>query len=139
MPSSKSDIESNTYDAPPQPPRTSVPELLLADDQHAVRRLIKLMLKPLDCSICEAVDGADALEQFLAEPERFRAALLDVRMPELSGIEVMETLLAIRPELPIFLVTGSPDHLPDQVPPQVKVILKPFEGAELREQIRRAL
>jgi CheY-like chemotaxis protein len=65
--------------------------ILLADDEPAVRRLVRTILETaLDHPILEAADGAQALA--LARAERPAVAILDVQMPGLTGFEVCRAL-----------------------------------------------
>jgi CheY-like chemotaxis protein len=114
--------------------------LLVADDEPAIRRLLSNLLRPLDCTVHLAVDGSDAIEQFLEEPNRFCAALLDVCMPNGSGLDALDALRAVRPEMPVFLITGTPERVPqDRLSSGVHVIPKPFEVDVLVGQIESAL
>jgi CheY-like chemotaxis protein len=53
--------------------------------------------------------GAEALAAFAAHPERFDAVLTDERMPGMSGTELVRALQALRPGIPILLLTGYTD------------------------------
>ena len=79
--------------------------VLIADDHEAVRReLHRLFRAHRDFTICgEAADGADALSKAqLISPD---LVILDLAMPEMSGLEVAAALQYILPEVPIFLLT----------------------------------
>jgi len=84
--------------------------ILIADDQPHVRALLRMILTPTHTSI-EAGDGDSAL-QLLAE-HRPPVAILDVSMPQLSGIEVCRQLRADprTAETGVIIVTanGAPD------------------------------
>jgi CheY-like chemotaxis protein len=57
--------------------------------------------------VVAASDGRTAIE--LASQYRFDVVISDVRMPDIGGMELLERLRAEDPELPVLLVTGSPD------------------------------
>jgi len=63
--------------------------------------LATLCYEPAGFSRVEA-----ALQEFLTDPQRFDAALLDQVMPGMSGIELARRLGQARPELPVILVSG---------------------------------
>jgi DNA-binding NtrC family response regulator len=65
----------------------------------------------------------------------------DYRMPELSGLELANHVHAIRPDLPVILVTGHAEGLPtSSVPPGIyAVIRKPFRLSELIQCVQRCL
>ena len=71
-----------------------------------------------------------ALAAFRAEPERFDLVLADEVMPEMTGTELAAALRAIRPELPVLLMTGRADRpvVPGHAP-----------GASIREVLRKPL
>jgi len=64
--------------------------LLIADDEPAILDLVRFTLEDPQVRIVEASDGATALE--LAQQARPDVALLDVKMPRLSGLEVCRRL-----------------------------------------------
>lgn len=65
-------------------------KLLIADDEQGVRRLVRMTLESESYEIVEARDGAEALA--LAREHKPELMFLDVMMPEMSGVEVCETL-----------------------------------------------
>jgi two-component system phosphate regulon response regulator PhoB len=67
--------------------------LLIADDEPAILDLVRFTLEDPQVRIVEASDGATALE--LAQQARPDVALLDVKMPRLSGLDVCRRLRAL--------------------------------------------
>ncbi|MFK7958545.1 MAG: response regulator [Lysobacterales bacterium] len=59
--------------------------ILIADDNEINREFLKAALSDPASTICEAVNGRDALNQFRSQP--FDLILMDIRMPEMDGIE----------------------------------------------------
>ena len=81
------------------------PRVLVADDDDGLRQLLRFILVD-DFEVVTAGDGAEALEALHAEP--FDAAVLDVMMPRMSGLQVTA---AVRDDehlrrLPIILLTA---------------------------------
>jgi signal transduction histidine kinase/DNA-binding NarL/FixJ family response regulator len=64
--------------------------ILLVDDNTVNRQVLKLFLKPFALTICEAVNGQDALEALRRAP--FDLVLLDVHMPVMDGCETIMTI-----------------------------------------------
>ena len=84
--------------------------VLIADDQMLIRQGIRglLELTPQVKVVGEAEDGDDALKKIEAlQPE---IALLDVRMPRKTGIEVVKALRAAKNETPVILLTTFDDE-----------------------------
>ncbi|MGH9733940.1 MAG: response regulator transcription factor [Candidatus Acidiferrales bacterium] len=89
-----------------QPVRRSLmfKSILIADDQEGVRKVLRSALESAGFVVCaEAVDGLDALEK----ANRFSPDLivLDLRMPNMSGIEASSALRNRFPTTPIVLLT----------------------------------
>lgn len=80
--------------------------LLLADDDQPIRRTLSMLLRRRGHDVLEASDGQQAIQLFKAEPERIRAAILDITMPEKSGIEVLHEIRLAKPDLPVLLISG---------------------------------
>ena len=82
--------------------------LLIVDDDAINRAILENIFAPF-YPIDEAEDGDEGLEKILARPERFCAVLLDVVMPRMSGLAVLERLKAesLTERLPVFLITAE--------------------------------
>lgn len=63
--------------------------VLIADDNHVNRLVLKTFLDPYNVPYVEAVNGIEALEKL--EQHDFDLVLLDINMPDISGIEVLHT------------------------------------------------
>jgi response regulator NasT len=82
--------------------------LLVADDEDAVRNAIVRMSESLGHQVvAQASDGREAVA--MVEEAKPDLVLLDIRMPELSGLEAARSILDIRP-VPIVIVTGHTDQ-----------------------------
>lgn len=81
--------------------------LLLVDDQPELRRLLRRCLARVGHQIAEASNARTALE--LARCTRFDLVISDVRMPDMTGIELLQALSELDPDLPVVLVSGSFD------------------------------
>jgi DNA-binding NtrC family response regulator len=104
--------------------------LLLVDDDPSLRRSLRRILEPRGTSVIEAADG----EQALRVIERDEAQLLDVvladlKMPVVSGSELIAVLMECRPALPVVAMSAAVDLPPDLLP--VPFLRKPFEPEEL--------
>ena len=82
-------------------------KILIIDDEKLIRLLLREILQSKGFSIIEASSGRDALEIF--PKERPDSVLLDLKMPDMDGIETMRKLKKIDPEIPIIIVTAYGD------------------------------
>jgi len=83
--------------------------VLLVDDQELFRRGISMVLglEP-DIDIVEAADGDDAMVKVAAAPPD--VALLDIRMPGLSGVELCGAIRAVSPSTGVIMLTSSEEE-----------------------------
>lgn len=82
------------------------PYVLIADDDPLVLRSITFVLQRAGFPVRAVTDGAAALEMIRTQPPA--VALLDVMMPEMSGLEVCRTVKddPVTRHIPVFLVTA---------------------------------
>ena len=82
-------------------------KILLVDDEAGIRQLLRLTLEMDGFQVFEAGDGPQAIETYQKEmPE---LALLDVKLPGMSGIEVLERLRKINSDVEVIMITGHGD------------------------------
>jgi FixJ family two-component response regulator len=112
----------------------------VVDDDDAVRDSLHWLLEASRYRVI----GYDSAEKFLAEydPAAIAVAILDVRMPGMSGLELQEALLARKAALPIIFITGHGD-VPMAVTTMKKgavdFIEKPFDQTALKALVERML
>jgi two-component system KDP operon response regulator KdpE len=113
--------------------------VLAVDDEAGILRLIKLELAEQGFRVITAADGEEALK--VAEEQRPDIVLLDVMMPEMTGLEAMRRLRE-QTNAPIILVTAR-DSDRDKVSGLEQgaddYIVKPFSPEELGARIRAVL
>ena len=80
--------------------------ILVVDDEQSVLTSLENILSRLDYKVVTTNKAKDALNIFLSSPESFQCVLTDQTMPDLTGAELSEALLKVRPDLPIVLCTG---------------------------------
>lgn len=79
-------------------------DILLVDDEIAIRKTLGEILSFEGYKIHEAVDGEEALKLF--KEKKFDAVLCDIKMPKMDGIEFLEKATEISPEVPIVMISG---------------------------------
>jgi two-component system, OmpR family, KDP operon response regulator KdpE len=115
------------------------PLVLVVDDEPGILRLIDLVLSNDGFRVISAENGLEALS--LADQRRPDLVILDIKMPEMSGMEVMRRIRE-RIRMPVILLTG-------QTQDENKVlglesgaddyIVKPFNPSELSARVRAVL
>ncbi|WP_221030881.1 ATP-binding protein [Actomonas aquatica] len=89
-----------------EPVADDEPLILVIDDEHIAAHTVARMLKRLGAVPDVHENPLEALAKFHAAPQRYRAVLCDLSMPERSGLEVLREIRATRPDLPTLLMTG---------------------------------
>jgi DNA-binding NtrC family response regulator len=83
--------------------------IMVVDDEEGVRNLLQRTLEGAGYSVVTAANGQEALET-MSEPElKIGVALLDIKMPGLSGIEVLRQITIERPLICVIMVTAMVD------------------------------
>jgi CheY-like chemotaxis protein len=86
-------------------------KVLVADDHEPIRAALKrLLTQQFDCTIIEAADGLEALDAVSRYDPTF--ALIDVDMPYVSGLEVLQSLRAspLYAAMPVTIISGQNDE-----------------------------
>ncbi len=78
--------------------------ILVVDDERSIRRTLREILEYEGYTVEEAVDGEEALKKL--REGRYDLVLLDIKMPRRDGMEVLRTLAAEQPELPVVMISG---------------------------------
>ncbi len=86
-----------------------MPKILVIEDEATIRRvLIKILTEENDTyEVEEAEDGLVGIEKI--KKEDYDLVLCDIKMPKMDGIEVLEAMKKIKPEIPIVMISGHGD------------------------------
>jgi two-component system KDP operon response regulator KdpE len=115
------------------------PKILVVDDEPQIRRLLKTSLVPQKFDVVEASTAGLALKQLALET--FDLVVLDLGLPDRSGIEVIEEIRAMS-QVPIIVLSVRSDEAGKVRALELGAddyITKPFGMAELVTRIRVAL
>ena len=121
---------------------TSTIDVLIVEDDADTRASVRLLLEMEGFACEEAEDGPSGIE--LARQLLPRIVLLDVMLPELNGLQVLEQLRADERtrDMRIYCVTGRSDaevREPARLLGCAQFLIKPAEPAEMIAQIRAEL
>ena len=78
--------------------------ILLIDDEASIRRTLKEILEFEKYQVLEAPDGFSAIDIF--KKSAIDIVLLDIKMPKMDGLEVLDFLHEINPEVPVIMISG---------------------------------
>jgi DNA-binding response OmpR family regulator len=115
------------------------PRVLIVDDQDTVRVAIASLLSKRGCDVVTAESGQAALARVRAE--YFDVLLCDVRMPGMSGLELLSEALLLDNDLPVLMLSGAGDMATARdalARGAMDYLRKPIELDELDEAIRSA-
>jgi CheY-like chemotaxis protein len=117
-------------------------KVLLVDDEKMVLEVGKAILERLGHEVVTAMNGEDALDQFLRHRESIGCVVLDLTMPSMDGQETFEKLRAIEPDIPVIIASGlAADQVSVQfgdMPPS-SIIQKPYQVTDLSTTIQSIL
>jgi two-component system, cell cycle sensor histidine kinase and response regulator CckA len=116
--------------------------LLVAEDDTALRRLLRRILEDAGYRVVEAADGVEAVAQVDVARGRIALALLDVVMPGLDGRRALDRIRELAPGLPCLFVSGHPGELGDLRGIDLRgeqLLQKPVDREVLLEAVRRQL
>ena len=80
--------------------------VLLVDDEVILVDMVRVMLERLGYTVVSCQKSPEALEAFRREPNRFDLVVTDQTMPQMSGNQLAQEILQLRPDIPIILCSG---------------------------------
>ena len=121
---------------------TAAPLVHVVDDDLGIRESLHLLLKSVAIDAKTYASADDFFAGFTEDPGHAAVVLLDVRMPGMSGMALLERLRAERPSLPIIMISGHGDI--DMAVRAMKMgakdfITKPFSTQVLLDRIQEVL
>jgi PAS domain S-box-containing protein len=132
------DHRAGSVDASKRPQTMKRSRVLVVDDNRAVLKSTVRMLDCLGHATASAESGSEAL-RLLASNQEIDLVLADFAMPEMSGGELAKAICAMRPTLPVILMTGYSDLDVLKGLNELRIILKPFTEDDLVNAIGAAL
>jgi len=115
--------------------------ILIAEDSDLVRQLTREMLEVRGYKVLEAPNGSDAVEICKTYSGPIHLTLSDVVMPGMTGRELAEQAVQIRPSMRVLLMSGYTDEISKAgfLHPGLHFIEKPFTSNSLALKIREVL
>lgn len=115
-------------------------KILVCDDEENIRESVKLILDDEPYLQAFAADGREVIKKV----KEFKPdiIILDIKMPKLSGLDAIEQIKAINPDVKIIIVSGyeQPDVIKEALSRGASDYLpKSFSGRQLKDAIKRIL
>ncbi|MDD2337586.1 MAG: PAS domain-containing protein [Geobacteraceae bacterium] len=99
-------VEGQTDAASSSPMKTGTETILIAEDDHDLRRLNRELFEECGYCVLEAANGKEALELFLKYQDVIDLLVFDVIMPKMNGKEVFEEIRTLRPDIRVLFTSG---------------------------------
>ncbi|HET7024912.1 MAG TPA: hybrid sensor histidine kinase/response regulator [Gemmatimonadales bacterium] len=137
--------DAPVVDAAPAPPSAATGRILIVEDEPAIRLSLRRWFIRRGWDVVEAVDGDDGLAQCLAAAVgAYDLVLTDLKMPGLSGVDLVDRLAIVRPDLHsrVIIMTGdvaSPDVAALIGRTDRPIVEKPFSFNALTEVVGRVV
>lgn len=114
--------------------------ILLVEDEENIRKVVKLNLELDDYEVITTDNGKDAMKYF--QEQHFDLIILDIMLPEISGLQICEQIRLTDSETPIIFLTAK-DSPPDRVAGLKKgaddYLAKPFNLEELQLRVKKLI
>ena len=125
-----------------EPIPTGNERILFVDDEPALANIGKQTLETLGYDVQTRTSSIEALELFKAQQDRFHLVITDMTMPNMTGEDLAQELMRIKPSIPIILCTGFSAKIDDRKASAMGIrafVLKPMVLREIATTIRQVL
>ena len=127
-------------------PEESIPtgseRILFVDDESVLVNIGKQIFESLGYEVATRTSSIEALELFKNQPDRFDLVITDMTMPNMTGEDLAQELMRIKPNIPIILCTGFSAKIDDQKASAVGIralVMKPIVKREIATTVRKVL
>ncbi len=116
--------------------------ILLVDDEEMMVDVTRQILERLGFDVVAKTSSKDALKAFQEEPDRFDLVITDQVMPNMTGTQLAQELISVRPDISIILCSGFPENVCPEELKSIGIkefIAKPISRKEIATIIRKVL
>ncbi len=116
------------------------PSVLVVEDDPTVRQFLEVVIKDIDCVTTSVGDGKAAINAI--DNNNYDIVFTDLRIPELSGIKVLEYIKKVKPEIDVVIGTayGSIENAVEAMRKGAfDYLTKPYSKKDIQQLIRRVL
>ncbi len=125
-----------------EPVRGGTERILVVDDEEPLTTMFERVLSSLGYRVTAMHNSPDALAAFKASPQEYDLVLTDQTMPGMTGYQLGQQMLGIRPDIPIILTTGYSDsaYRDATLLNGIRAFMaKPAETGDMARLVRRVL
>jgi len=116
--------------------------ILFVDDESMLVDVQQRMLAELGYRVVCKRDSLEALAAFKAAPSSYDVVITDQTMPHMTGCELAQKLLAVRPDIPVILCTGFSERVSEETVREIGIrafVMKPYNMRQLGHTLRKVL
>ena len=117
-------------------------KIIFVDDEPSILKLVKQRLENLGYTVSGTTDPVEALKILESNPYGFDLVITDMAMPHMTGDQLVQKILKIRPEIPTILCTGYSEKISENEALELGVssfVMKPLEKADFAMTVRKVL
>jgi PAS domain S-box-containing protein len=121
---------------------TGSESILFVDDESSLVEVAKEILGNLGYNVTTTVSSVEALNILRNDPGKFDLVITDMVMPVMTGDKLSQTIIQIRPDIPIIMCTGYSEYISEDQAKSIGIrefIMKPIEWKDLSKTIRKVL
>ncbi|MCX5875819.1 MAG: response regulator [Deltaproteobacteria bacterium] len=114
----------------------------MVDDEEMITGMLRVILQNLGYQVTICSGSLEALALVQHDPAAFDLLITDMTMPGLTGFELAQKALALRPDLPVILCTGFSELINKEQAKAMGIrayLMKPVSVRELAQAARKAL
>ena len=114
--------------------------VMVVDDEREIENMLGRQLQRGGYDHVSFHDPRKALEFFTENHNRLDLAILDVKMPVLTGIQMAHLMFKIESAVPIILITGFSEDIEEEIGHNIKKVLrKPVPSKQVIDSVREYL
>ena len=116
--------------------------ILLVDDEVSVVGMVEKMLARLGYRVTSRTSSVEALSAFTANPKTFDLVVSDMTMPNMTGDQMVQAMMAVRPDIPVIICTGFSDRINHERAKAIGIqgfLMKPVVKSEMAAMVRDVL
>lgn len=117
---------------------------MVVDDEYDIVHVVRKHLEKWGYSVDTFTDSMLAFQMFTDNPDRYSIIITDIRMPEISGLDLAAKMLRVKPDVKIVIMTAfeiEPDDLVLNLPTITRddILKKPFSLVQVCEAVKSQL